>query len=64
MCSSDLGRSIENTSMLAKNHPFLCCPAAKHQNSASKEKPVDFIHGTARASTLAPEIILVTEVLF
>ena len=25
----------KNTSMLAKKHPFTCCPTAKHQNAAN-----------------------------
>ena len=49
--------------MLAKKHPFTCCPAAKHQNAENlsvtnkREKPADYFYGTAWASSLAPKII-------
>ena len=52
--------------MLAKKPPFTCCPAAKHQKHNQlaatniREKTVDFLNFTARASTLAPAIILRT----
>ena len=48
ICFNDLCRPIEHTSMLAKKHPFACCPAAKNQNAADlrvtdiREKPADF----------------------
>ena len=50
--------------MPEKNHPSTSYPAAKHQKhnklpiTDKQEKTVDFSNDTARASTLAPAIIL------
>ena len=63
-CSDDLCRPIKNTSMLAKNHPFTCCPLAKHPKHNKlevthiRENTLDFFNDTAQASTFAPAIIL------
>ena len=53
--------------MLAKRHPFTCCPAAKHQNAADValqtfEKNQQTFYGAKQASTLVSEIILPTSV--
>ena len=47
--------------MLAKNHPFTCCLAAKHQNAENlglqtyDKKPVDIFYNTVWALNLAPQ---------
>ena len=62
-------RLIEHASMLAKKHPFTCCPAkkapkcSKFRVTTIQEKPADILYGTARALTLASEITFLTEVL-
>ena len=44
--------------MLEKNHPFTCCPTAKHAKHNKlavtdiREKPVNFFNDTARALDL------------
>ena len=55
--------------LLAKNHSFTrCLPRSEAPNCSKfmvtdiREKPVEFFYDTARVSTLAPEIILLTEV--
>ena len=56
----------KNTFMLAKKHRVTCCPAAKHPKhnklrvTEIREEPVDFFNATARASTFAPAIVLLT----
>ena len=55
--------------MLAKKHSFTRCPATNHQNAANLtlqtyEKTNEHFYGTARASTLALEIMFLTLVPF
>ena len=57
----------KDTFMLVKKHPFTCCPAAKHENAENLalqtyEKNQWTFYITARALTLAPAIILLTQV--
>ena len=64
MFSNDPGKLIETYFYVRKKHPFTCCPTAKHRKHSKfaitdmRQKPVDFVYCTARASTLVPAIIL------
>ena len=50
-------RTNKNTAVLAKKPK-----TSKLAATDKREKPVDFFHDTARASTFAPTIILLTRV--
>ena len=52
----------KNTSMLVKKHLFTCCPAANLALQTCEKKKQWIFYGTARASTLAPEIISLAQV--
>ena len=53
---------------VSEKAPIYMLPASKAPKCSKikvtdiREKPVDFFHSNARKSTLAPEIILITEV--
>ena len=63
---TDLCKPIETYIYARKKHPFASYPAAKHPKHSKftvtdiREKPVNFLHCSTRASTLVSAILLLS----